>query len=287
MKYRYPMPAMVLACAAWGVSAAHAQDGHVFAGRFFETLYAALDMEYLRLDQTELRYQILERRLAAIVIPQAQRADEFVIYRADRQSTKLSKLTLSQEDLERLRSFANDGIFVALGAVRSTPQDPKSVALLQQRVQKLPAAQRASAERFVGAQLADMNLPQDHELAGYVQHYRNHVEQRTLDHLRNPDFARELQEGVPHAFGSQSISHSQLQPILGKNVETITVGDRAYQKTWVEGALVVVPVPKSPTGQPPTSAGTGSIRLAPEVVNKIKPGSGGETPVKHGRTKHK
>jgi len=282
MVYRYLLSIMILAWSGLGAGTARAQDGRIFAVGFYETLYAAVDMEHLRLQHSELRFQIQARRLAALVVPDAQPAGEFLVYKAERGSTKLSKVTLTQAEFERLRNFATDGIFVALQAVRANPQDQKRASELQRRINDLPSAQRQNAERFAGARLADMDLPKNHELSGYVQSYRAHIEQRALGSLKSPKVAKDLRDGVPHSFGTQPLSHGQLQAVQGKDIQIIKVGDREYQKVWVEGALVIIPRSKSST-----SSGQGKLEVTPEVSNQIKKGTKGNKSVTHVHSGHR
>src|SRR5207248_8570198 len=105
---------------------ARAQEGLIFAGGFFETLYAAVDMDYLRVDHAELRFHIVDRRLTALVIPDLQ-ADDAYVLKCERRSTRLVKVPLTKEDVARLRGFAKDGIYQALQGVRAAPQDRQQV----------------------------------------------------------------------------------------------------------------------------------------------------------------
>jgi hypothetical protein len=282
MVYGYILTIMILAWSTLGASTARAQEGLIFAGGFYEALYAAVDMEHLPLQHAELTFQIQARHLAALVVPDAQPAGEFLIYKAERESTKLSKVTVTRADFERLRNFASDGIFVALEAVRANPQDRKSVSELQRKINDLPSAQRQNAERFAGARLADMDLPRNHDLSGYVQNYRVHIEERALSSLKNPKVANDLHDGVPHSFGTQLLTHGQLQAVQGKDIEIIKVGDREYQKAWVEGALVIIPRSKSST-----SSGKGKLEVTPDASYEIKRGPKGNKPVKHVPSGHR
>src|SRR5262245_32087014 len=134
-------------------AAARAQEGVIFAGGFFETLYAAIDLEYLKVDHSELRFHVIDRRLAALVIPDTQGEEPYIL-KCERRSTRLVRVPLSKSDVERLRDFAKDGLYQALQGVRSAPDDRKRVAELQRRIQELPAERRQSAQRFVGSRLA-------------------------------------------------------------------------------------------------------------------------------------
>jgi len=256
-------------------AAARAQEGTIFAGGYFETLYAAIDLEYLKVDHSELRFHVIDRRLAALVIPDAQGDDPYIL-KCERRSTRLVRVPLSKMDVERLRDFAKDGLYQALQGVRSAPEDRKRVAELQRRIQELPAERRQSAQRFVGSRLADMDLPNDHALAACVTDYRKHIERRAIDTLKDPNKSKDLKEGVPQTFGTQTIDHSQLRNT--KDIETWTINSKTYQRSWVEGALVIVQVSdKSPGKQ---------LQVTPEIKKRMKPGQTGRTqvpPISHGK----
>jgi hypothetical protein len=255
----------LLAALSLAPGPARAQEGLIFSGGFFETLYAAVDMEYLRIEHPELRFHIVGRRLTALVIPDLQ-ADDPYILKCDRSSTRLVKVPLSKEDVDRLRGFARDGIYQALQTVRAAPQNQQSVAELQRRVKDLPADKRASAERFIGSQVADMDVSKNHPLASYVGTYRDHVERRTIDSLKHPDASKDLKDGVPHSYGTQPITHGDLS--RAKDIQVVSINGRTYQKGWVDGALVVVPQSSS---SPPSPDAWKKLKVAPEIQNQAKP----------------
>jgi len=129
-----------------------------------------------------------------------------------------------------------------------------------------------TAQRFVGSQVAEMDLPRNHPLTPYVGSYRDHVERRAIDSLKQPDTSKQMKDGVPHTFGTQTISHADLSH--AKDVQIVTIDSRTYQKAWVDGALVIVPQASSSSAGTPD--GGKKLQLAPEVKNQTKP----STPVK-------
>jgi hypothetical protein len=267
MRYRFVLSALLLAGLFLRATPARAQEGKIFAGNFFETLYAAIDMGYLRLDNADFRYQILQHGLNALVILDVPPGGELVVLKGGRETTQLSRLTLKQADWDRLRKFASDEVFEALRQFQATPKDPKRAQELRRAVEGVRAENRQQAERFVGARVAEMVPPENHQLSPYVKAYRKHVEERMGDELRRPD-AKNLPDGIPHAFGSQSLPRWRLQGVGAKDVETIRVGDRVYTKVWVEGALVVVPQAK---GAPQSAGGSGldKLGLAPTAREEV------------------
>src|SRR5437762_11775024 len=80
---------------------ARAQEGLIFAGGFFETLYAAVDMDYLHVQHAELRFHIVDRKLTALVIPDLQ-ADKPYVLKCDRNSTQLIKVPLTRSEERRV-----------------------------------------------------------------------------------------------------------------------------------------------------------------------------------------
>jgi hypothetical protein len=255
----------LLAALSLAPGPARAQEGLIFSGGFFDSLYAAVDMDYLRIEHPELRFHIVDRRLTALVIPDLQ-ADEPYILKCDRRSTRLVKVPLTKEDVDRLRGFARDGIYQALQGFRAAPQDPQRIADLQRRVKDLPAEKRVQAERFIGSQVADMDVSKNHPLASYVGSYRDHVERRTIDSLKHPDTSKDLKDGVPHAYGTQTINHGDLS--RAKDIQVVTINGRYFQKAWVDGALVVVP--QTGSSQPSPDAWK-KLKVAPEIQNQAKP----------------
>jgi hypothetical protein len=255
-----------------------AQDGRIFSGGFFDTLYAAIDMEYLPLKHSELRFQILNRSLTAVVIPEQQPTGGMNVLTGNRASTELKKVSLTKEDFGVIRDFAQDGVFLAMAEVRSSPNDKKKLQTLQQTVNKLPAQQKEVAKLFVGARMADMELPKDHELNSYVQGYRSHVEKNAKNALSKPDVAAKYQDHVPYSFGTPDVSHSQLKSIRPEDIETVTVNGKQYKKAWVRGTLIIVP--QSQTSPPPPKNATGldKLSVAPHVVNHVTK-EGGNRPV--------
>lgn len=251
-------------------AAARAQEGIIFAGGYFETLYAAIDLEYLKVDHSELRFHVIDRRLAALVIPDAQGDDPYIL-KCERRSTRLVKIPLTKADVERLRDFAKDGLYQALQGVRSAPGDRKSVNEVQRRIRELPAERRVAAQRFVGARLANVELPKEHALTSCVTDYRRHIEKRATDTLKDPNKSKDLKDGVPLTFGTQTINHAQLSD--ASDIKKLTIGSKTYQKTWVEGALVIVPVPGS---SPDIEK---KLHVAPETKKRMKPGHSSRTPV--------
>src|SRR5262249_9731386 len=140
---------------------------------------------------------------------------------------------------------------------------------------ELPAERRLSAQRFVGSHLADMDLPKDHALAAYVTAYRKHIDKRATDILKDPNKSKELKDGVPQTFGTQTIDHSQLRN--ARDIEKVNIGSRTYQKTWIEGALVIVPMSDSSSSS--KSDTPKQLQVTPEIKKHMKPGHTGRTPV--------
>jgi hypothetical protein len=267
------MPVILLGlCEAFLGNAVQAQEGRIFAGGFYETLYAAIDMDHLRVRNPDLRHKVLDRHVAAVIVPAALPTGQFYVLVGGRDSTELTKANLTREDFDLLRDFAQSGIFRILEEVRAAPNDKAKARELQLRVAALPAKEQESARRFVGARMADLDLPKGHPITPYIQDYQDHVEKRTRETLsKQPN---KFENHQPYSFGTPPVSQSSLQSIPPGHVKIITVKGKDYQQVWVDGSLIVVPQSKSPATEVKNGAGSDKPHFDPHVVKNVKSDGG-------------
>jgi hypothetical protein len=272
MIYRLMSVILLSLCWAFSGKPVQAQEGRIFAGGFYETLYAAIDMDHLRVRNPDLRYKVLDRHVAAVIVPAALPPGQFYVLVGGRDSTELTKANLAKQDFDLLRDFAQSGIFRILEEVRAAPNDKSKARELQQRVAALPAKEQESARRFVGARMADLDLPKGHPVTPYVQDYQEHVESRTREILSNQP--NKFENHKPYSFGTPPVSQGSLQSIPPGRVKIITVNGKEYQQTWVDGSLIVVPQPKSSAAEVKNSAGSEKPHFDPHVVKNVKSDGG-------------
>ncbi len=259
-------------CWTFSGRAVRAQEGRFFAGGFYETLYAAIDMDHLRVRNPDLRNKVLGRHVAAVIVPASLPPGQFYVLIGGRDSTELTKANLTKPDFDLLQDFAQNGIFRILEEVRAAPNDKAKARELQQRVAALPANQQESARRFVGARMADLDLPKGNPMTPYVQDYQTHVESRTKGILANQP--NKFENHKPYSFGTPPVSQGSLQSIPPGHVKIITVNGKEYQQTWVDGSLIVVPQSKSPTTEVKNGAGSEKHHFDPHVVKNVKSDGG-------------
>jgi hypothetical protein len=174
MIYRCP-GALVFAWLLLGAGLARSQDRIIFVDDCMGTLQAAVYTEHLTLENGNLRRQISDRRLAALMIPDVQPAGQFVVLTCAPGATALAEVKLGEEDVNRLRRFGSDDIFLALTDVARHENNFARIRDLKQRVDRLPADRRATAERFIGARLAECNLTPEEQKQ--LRHYTMSYEQ--------------------------------------------------------------------------------------------------------------
>jgi hypothetical protein len=255
-------------CLAFPGTDVRGQDGRFFAGNFFETLYAAIDMDHLRVQNPDFRHKVLIRTLAAVVIPPKVPPDQCYVLIGSRDSTELIRANLSQEDFNLLQEFAQSKVFLALEEVLIAPNNPGKTRVLQQEIAALPGNQQEAAKRMIGARMADIKLPDKNPMVAYVDLYKDHVEKRTMQALsKEPD---KFQDHKPYSFGTPPVSQGSLQSIPPDHVKIITVGGKQYQQAWVDGSLVIVPQSKS-TGAPvKNGAAPDKPPFDPHVIKNVK-----------------
>jgi hypothetical protein len=276
MIYRLLLVILLGLCWALSGEPVHAQEGRIFAGGFYETLYAAIDMDHLRVRNPDLRYKVLDRHVAAVIVPASLPPGQFYVLVGGRDSTELTKANLTKPDFDLLRDFAQDGIFLIMEEVRASPNDKAKTRELQQRVAALPASEQESAKRMIGARMADLNLPESHPMGAYVQAYQTHVESRTRQILSNQP--NKFENHKPYSFGTPPVSQGSLPSIPPGHVKVITVDGKEYQQAWVDGSLIVVPQSKSPVAEVKNGASSEKTHFDPHVVKNVK-SDGGKKPV--------
>jgi hypothetical protein len=249
---------------------AQAPDGRIFAGGFFETLYAAIDMEHLHLKGAAFRFRVIDRQLAAVIVPDSLPPNDYFVLVGTRNNTDLTKVTLAKEDYDLLHGFAKDGVFLAMQDVLAAPNNKERALELKRSIASLPAAQQASAQRFVGARMADLDLPKDHPMGPYVQAYRDHVEKNTREYLSKNQSSLKLQDHQPYSFGTPPVPIASLQSVPPGDIRVETIQGKQYKEAWVGGNLIVVPQSPSSESEPKKTTGLNvDPRVTKDPANKV------------------
>ena len=159
---------------ALGGSPARSQEKLVYAGECLGVLQSAVYTQHLALVDGGLTDQISERGLSALLILDGP-SNQPAVFACPHRQTRLVALNLTGDDIDRLRHFARDELFIALTRFPSSGNKLEAIAELRQTVAGLPSERQETARRLVGARAAQLDLrgEEKKELSGFIKHYRD------------------------------------------------------------------------------------------------------------------
>jgi hypothetical protein len=275
-----PMIAMCLSITGWS-PAVVAQD-RVLAEENLDSLWAALATGQVRIPSNQdLVVEIMKYKVAVLVVPAAQPNNQIVIRKCLRGETKLVDETLSKEDFAVLLKFVNATLVATVEQLRralastdagsGNHQDVLRKKVMDE-IHALPPDQRASAQLYVGARLANLD-PKEHDLAESVKTYRSFLDQQVQSKLADPAFKANLKEGNPYAFGGRTVKLDDLKALPPENIKVIEVGGKRYSQAWIDGSMVIVPHPPNAPPPPAHAEPLDKLKLSTSIVNDIKKGT--------------
>ncbi len=238
---------------------AQQEQDRIIAGEHLVRLWDAVTLGKVKLSNTELKTLILKRHLSAILLPQNQPKDKWVIRKCYKVKTvfDVPDAELTGEDFAQLIAYAKDGVFERAEAVRDAviSNDPKKLETatvdLKSYLSKQADAEKEVSTKFVGALLADLE-PNQKELATYVQDYRAFVESNTRERLR---FATLLLPRQLYVINKDVFDADDLSKINPSTVQQLLVADKLFRAAWVGGTYLVALQDSSPTPRDPTGLG--------------------------------
>jgi hypothetical protein len=239
---------------------AQSEPDRIIAGEHLSKLWDALRAESITIKKPELKSQIVERKLSAILLPGDQPQNARVIKRCFKDKTvfDIPDLEIPPEDYSQLMKYAKDGVFQRVGAIRESKDSvglEAAKASLNLELSSRPAGEREAAIRFAGALLADLE-PTEPQLAGYVSAFRDHVEKNSLKQLKTMMIVDNwLIPRAPYSWGSTEFSTLDLSKVNPSAVREFTVGDKLFRKSWVGATYLIVYQGSSSTPRDPTGLG--------------------------------
>jgi hypothetical protein len=175
-----------------GGSAAQSQEKLVYAGESLGVLQSAVYTQHVTLADAGLTDEINERSLSALLILDGP-MNQPVVFICPHRQTRLVSLELTGDDIDRLRRFAQDELFLALSRFPESGNRRAAIATIRQTVAGLPAERQATAQRFVGARAMELGLKGEEkkEFSGYIEHYQEFdnrkLEEKKVEDKRKSD----------------------------------------------------------------------------------------------------
>lgn len=238
---------------------AQKEQDRIIAGEHLVRLWDAVTLGKVKLSNTELKTLILKRHLSAILLPQNQPKDKWVIRKCYKVKTvfDVPDAELTSEDFAQLIAYAKDGVFERVEAVRDAiiTNNPtrleSATANLNSYLSEQKATEKEVSAKFVGALLADLE-PNQKELAVYVRDYRAFIEADTRETLR---LAAYLMPRQLYVTNRDVFDIDDLVKLNPSAVQQLLVGDRTYRSAWVGGNFLVALQDSSPTPRDPSGLG--------------------------------
>jgi len=240
---------------------ADSKQERIIAGVYLAKLWDAINVDHVNIENPELKSQILDHALSAILIPKEQKTGNYVIRRCFEKRTVFDSpdLNISKYDYDELMLYATDKVFEIIDELSSLANEVDgqkyqiAINKLNEYISKTSIKKVASAERFIGALLSDSESTSLEQLA-YIGKFRKYTEQTVIKKLKEPKFANTLKAGEPYFWGSEQYTHSDLGRINPAHVKQIKAGSKEFRAVWVGPTFIIVPqlgwqVPwKDPTG---------------------------------------
>ncbi len=252
---------LVLTLMVFAISSIYGQDNQdrIIAGLHLAKLWEAVEQtRTVTLQNAELKSQIHNRSLSAIVLPKEKQGQQRVVRRCfEYKSVFDPDLAVTDFDYNQLLKYAENDVFKDVGEYRYSlmrnDQNAQDLAInrLNGDLAKLQGDERESSAWFAGALLADLE-PTSPALASLVRNYREHVEAKTLDDLSSSNFA--LISGKPYSVGGAKVTWADLDKINPAEVKQFNAAGKSFRGAWVGSVFLLTqqedekPKTKDPTG---------------------------------------
>jgi hypothetical protein len=213
--------------------------------------------------------------VAALIVPgEASAAHPFIRRAYNDGKTTLFDLPVTAADLDQLRGVVKDGLVLFL--LREDfggNQTPQKIAEMKKKIDALPEAERARANLYAGAVLADRGV--DHpDAAPWIEGFHQAAQKQLHQAIQDAAKSGLLQPGKPYALGTHPITEAQLASIPADKVATVHIDGQDFNQVWVGASLVVVkPAAGAGTDSLPGKTGLDRLNLSPEQRNYYRRGA--------------
>lgn len=266
------------------VVAGEGQKDVVFAGKTLCNLRSAVAVSHVKImnrallkDLGGLQNDRPDIPLAVLLVPKDAGPSRAVVWKLyDKGDTHFTEEEVYPNDVETLRKFDRDGVFLALnktleidararvpGSDISFRAVESSVKELSSDIAKQSEDQRKASELFAGAVLADAGIRQG-AAEDLVEKYRGAQGAKIKKLLAG----KSLEEGKPYVYGAQQelLTWNDLASLPKDAVKDIKVGDVKYKQTWVGSNSVIVKPSQFAKSDPRT--GAEKLGLDPDTLKQ-------------------